>query len=224
MKGTGIESSRPSSLPPVSGSVVSVLLHAGVIAGVVAVQAHVATLPPEEPLPITAQFLYPLLKPMPKPVREQISFVGLDQYVTDAQPVQTDPAAVKKPPTEIPPPPRQVEVQEVRVEEPPKAFTELEVDSAAIRDPSSAGPAYPLKLLELKLEGSTTARFIVDSTGHVDVASLEILESSHPDFTQAVRDVLPRMRYQPARMGRRPVAQLVEQRFGFRIAPPGIIE
>lgn len=202
----------------------SVLLHGGLIAGVVALQTHIATLPPEEPLPVTAQFLYPLLKPMPRPVHEQISFVGLDTYVAEAAPVQVDESAAKKPPTELPPPPRQVEVQEVKVEEPPKAFTELEVDSAAIRDPSSAGPAYPTKLLELKLEGSTTARFIVDSTGHVDVASLEILDSSHPDFTQAVRDVLPRMRYQPARMGKRPVAQLVEQRFGFRIAPPGFIE
>jgi TonB family protein len=118
------------------------------------------------------------------------------------------------------PPPNQVAVEEVAVPEPPRTFSEIEVDSAAVRDPESAGPAYPPKLLELKLEGATVVQFVVDSTGHVDVKSLVVLESTHPDFTQAVRDVLPRMKYQPARMGRRPVAQLVEQKFGFRIAPP----
>ena len=124
------------------------------------------------------------------------------------------------PPTEIPPPPRQVAVEEVHAPEPPKTFSEIEVDSAATRDPDSAGPVYPVKLLALKVEGTTLVQFVVDSTGRVVVSSVIVLESTHPEFTQAVRDALPDMKYQPARLGKRTVAQLVEQRFGFRIQPP----
>lgn len=221
MRGPGIESSRPLSFAPKGGALISVLLHAGLISATVAIQAHLATLPPEDTGPESAHFLYPLLRPMPKPVQEQISYVGLTGAVPVNVPVvpamkddhATEEAAVKPPPT-------QLAVEEVAVPEPPRTFSEIEVDSAAVRDPESAGPAYPPKLLEAKLEGATVVQFVVDSTGHVDIKSLVVLESTHPDFTKAVRDVLPRMKYQPAKMGRRPVAQLVEQRFGFRIAPP----
>ena len=219
MKGTGIESSRPLTLPPLTGSAASLLLHAGIILGTLLYSAHLDSLPPEPEVPANAQFLYPLLRPMPRPVQEVISFVGLglsQPVATKVQPASSAPLR----PTEFPPPPRQVAVAEVQAPDPPKAFSELEVDSAAVRDPDSDGPVYPLKLLALKLEGATVAQFVVDSTGKVDVASLVIVESTHPGFTQAVRDVLPRMKYRPAHLGKRAVAQLVEQRFGFRILPP----
>lgn len=219
MKGTGIESSRPLSLPPLYGSLASLIAHASIVGGTLLFSAHLQSQPEEDTGPASAQFLYPLLKPQPRPVHEVISFVGLDAYQQSALPVQQA-ASAPKAPTEIPPPPRQIAVEEVHAPEPPKTFSEIEVDSAAVRDPESAGPVYPPKLLEMKLEGSTLAQFVVDSAGRVEVSSLVILDSTHPDFTQAVRDVLPRMKYQPARLGKRPVAQLVEQRFGFRIAPP----
>ena len=219
MKGTGIESSRPLPLPPLIGSAASLLLHAGIIVGTLLYSAHLDSLPPEVELPASAHFLYPLLKPMPRPVQEMISFVGLGQYQPVAAPVQQA-ASLSLPPTKIPPPPRQVVVEEVHAPEPPKAFSEIEVDSAVTRDPDSAGPVYPVKLLALKVEGATLVQFVVDSTGRVDVSSAIILESTHPEFTQAVRDVLPHLKYQPARLGKRTVAQLVEQRFGFRIQPP----
>ena len=218
MKGTGVETSRPRMLPPLGGTVASLLLHAGIIAGAVLFNAHLDALPPEDSASTVVKFLFPTVKPVPRPVMERVSFVGISTNQPTAETVQQG-ARVRKS-TLLPPPPRQVAVEEVHTALPPKTFSEIEVDSAAIRDPDSAGPDYPPKLLELKLEGSTLVRFVVDSTGHVDVASLVVLESTHPDFTQAVRDVLPRMKYQPARLGKHPVAQLVEQRFGFRIAPP----
>lgn len=217
MKGTGIESSRPFSRPPLFGPAASLLLHAGVVAGYVAVTTHLDSLPPEEPTPISAQFLYPLLKPMPRPVQEQITYVGLGPPMT--QIVQNQAPEGNKA-TQAPPPPPQAAVEEVKVEEPPRAFTEIEVDSAAVRDPSSVGPAFPPDLLQAKIEGAIRVQFIVDSTGRVEVASLVILDSSHPGFTKAVRDVLPKMKFQPARIGRRPVSQMVEQGFAFRINPP----
>ena len=41
-------------------------------------------------------------------------------------------------------------------------------------------------------------RFVVDTTGRVDPASVEVLESSHELFTAAVRETLARLRFVPA--------------------------
>ena len=64
------------------------------------------------------------------------------------------------------------------------------------------------------------ARYVVDTTGFADAASLEILKATHPGFVQAVRDALPYMRFSAAKIGPQKVRQLVEQPFTFRIAAP----
>lgn len=99
-------------------------------------------------------------------------------------------------------------------------FTVLEVDSAVVRSQTSAAPAYPLDLLTKHVEGSVTARYVVDTTGFADIESLEVLRSSNDGFVRAVRDALPYMRFSPAKIGRQKVKQVVEQSFTFRITPP----
>jgi TonB family protein len=99
------------------------------------------------------------------------------------------------------------------------AFSVLEVDSAVTRHPWSAAPEYPVDMLKKKLEGSVFVRYVVDTTGFADPSSLEVLRSTHADFTTAVRNALPDMRFNPARIGRRRVRQLVEQEFSFKITP-----
>jgi TonB family protein len=99
-------------------------------------------------------------------------------------------------------------------------FTILEVDSAVVRSANSAAPAYPLELLEKHIEGFVLARYVVDTTGFADVASLQVLKATHPGFEQAVRDALPYMRFSAAKIGPQRVRQLVEQTFTFRIAGP----
>jgi periplasmic protein TonB len=59
----------------------------------------------------------------------------------------------------------------------------------------------------------------VGATGRVDMASVRVLESDHPEFSESVRTALAEMRFRPARRGGKSVRQLVEQRFNFRIAP-----
>lgn len=98
-------------------------------------------------------------------------------------------------------------------------FTALQVDSAAVRDPASAAPAYPPALLAQGIQGSVEAQYVVDTTGAADSSTLRILASTHPDFTAAVRAALPGMRFAPARIGAQKVRQLVEQEFTFRITP-----
>jgi TonB family protein len=102
-------------------------------------------------------------------------------------------------------------------------FTIAEVDSVAIVDPASSAPAYPPALLKLGIEGSVMVRYVVDSLGHADMSTLEVVRASRVEFAVAVREALPNMHFTPARMGTRPVPQLVEQPFNFRIQKPDTI-
>lgn len=99
------------------------------------------------------------------------------------------------------------------------AFTVLEVDSAVVRDPSSAAPEYPAQLLARGIEGFAAVRYVVDSTGQVDTLTYRVVQATVPDFAVEVRRVLPAMRFRPALQGGRRVRQLVQQTFRFRIAP-----
>jgi protein TonB len=95
----------------------------------------------------------------------------------------------------------------------PYEVGEVETPAAAL---SRSGPEYPERAIRLALSGMVTARFIVDSRGRVE-SDVVILESSSDEFTSAVRSYLRRARYRPARVGGRPVRQLVEQRFVFEL-------
>jgi hypothetical protein len=109
---------------------------------------------------------------------------------------------------------------------PDSVYSVLDVDTAVVRSAKSAAPAYPLKLLEAHIMGYVNARYIVDTTGFADTASFHVMAATNPEFIDAVRDVLPYMRFEPAKIGAMRVRQLVEQQFSFRItdtatvAPP----
>jgi TonB family protein len=100
---------------------------------------------------------------------------------------------------------------------PDNAFSIVDVDSAAIRDPSSAAPSYPPMMMAKGVEGYATMRFVVDSTGLVDLLTVQLLDATHAEFVQAVHEALPRMKFHPARMGAHSVRQLAEQVFRFEI-------
>jgi len=100
-------------------------------------------------------------------------------------------------------------------------FTMLEVERMVERCEGSAAPVYPPKLSALGKEGRVVATFVVETTGLVEMTSVQVLASDDPEFSESVRTALGEMRFRPATRGRRPVRQLVEQRFNFRIAPAG---
>ncbi|MCR4340668.1 MAG: TonB family protein [Gemmatimonadaceae bacterium] len=95
----------------------------------------------------------------------------------------------------------------------PYVVGEVEIPAAAL---SKSGPEYPERAIRLALSGAVRARFIVDARGRVE-SNVVILESTSDEFTSAVRSYLRRARYRPARVGGRPVRQLVEQRFVFEL-------
>ena len=99
------------------------------------------------------------------------------------------------------------------------AFSSVEVETAAERDPESAAPAYPRNLMNAGVEGYAAMRFVVDTGGRVDLTSIRVLDATHPEFAAAVKQAMPGMLFTPARLGERPVRQLAEQLFRFQIAP-----
>jgi len=104
--------------------------------------------------------------------------------------------------------------------DPEPVWTELEVDSTVLRHPLSVAPSYPQRLLEDRIEGTVYVAFVVDSTGLALPGTFRVIRSSHRGFAEAVREALPMMRFRPAYLGGRPVRQLVEQPFTFRIRTP----
>jgi protein TonB len=78
-------------------------------------------------------------------------------------------------------------------------------------------PLYPTALRSAQLEGTVVARFVVDTSGRAEPASVSFREASHPLFADAVRQALLRSRYLPAMLNGRKVRQLVEQRFAFSL-------
>lgn len=102
------------------------------------------------------------------------------------------------------------------------AFTDIDVDSAAVRHPDSAAPAYPPELMRLGVEGYVSLRFVVDTSGRVDPATVQVIEASRPEFARAVLAAIPGMKFTPARIGSIKVRQLAEQLFRFAIQRPTV--
>jgi TonB family protein len=80
-------------------------------------------------------------------------------------------------------------------------------------------PRFPDALLHsTRPEGEVVVRFMVNELGIVDVGSMTVLQSDHELFTAAVRDILPRFRFEPARTHApesKPVAAWVTVPFRF---------
>ncbi len=79
-------------------------------------------------------------------------------------------------------------------------------------------PTFPEALRSRKREGEVVVRFIVNELGTVDVASMIVERSDHDLFTEAVREILPRFRFEPARTQppeSKPVARWVSIPFRF---------
>lgn len=80
-------------------------------------------------------------------------------------------------------------------------------------------PRFPDALLRSgHREGQVVVRFMVNEFGSVDAASMIVERSDHDLFTSAVRDILPRFRFEPARTpapDSKPVAAWVSVPFRF---------
>ncbi|MFL5622642.1 MAG: energy transducer TonB [Gemmatimonadaceae bacterium] len=79
-------------------------------------------------------------------------------------------------------------------------------------------PDYPASLREAGVEGQVLAQFVVNENGRYEPGTLKILNSSNSQFTAAVKDALPRMKFSAAQIGGKKVQQLVQMPFQFHIS------
>ena len=98
-----------------------------------------------------------------------------------------------------------------------QTYFEFQVEKPAEMLQDSPKPKYPAVLESSGIAGEVQAQFVVRMDGKGDVDTFKVLKSSNELFTQAVRNVLPRMHFSPAMIGGKPVNQLVQQSFQFAV-------
>ncbi len=98
-----------------------------------------------------------------------------------------------------------------------QTYFEFQVEKPAEMLAESPKPKYPSVLESSGIAGEVQAQFVVSSAGKADMDSFKVLKSTNELFTQAVKNVLPRMRFSPAQIGGKPVNQLVQQSFQFAV-------
>ena len=118
----------------------------------------------------------------------------------------------------------------VRVDQPPvvappqqmkstDVFFEFQVEAPVRQLPTSSGPTYPAAARTEQREGEVLAQFVVDTAGLVVPGTYKVLRAIGGDeFVVAVREGLPSLRFEPARVGGRKVKQLVQQPFQFALS------
>ena len=98
------------------------------------------------------------------------------------------------------------------------AFFEYQVDEPVVLR-ETFKPAYPPALKSSGISGEVWAQFVVDETGRVDMRTFKALKSADPQFTAAVKAVLPKWRLDPAIKQGKKVKQIVQQGFVFGLPP-----
>ncbi len=98
-----------------------------------------------------------------------------------------------------------------------QTYFEFQVEKPAEMLQDSPKPKYPSVLESSGIAGEVQAQFVVRSDGKADMDTFKVLKSSNELFTQAVKNVLPRMHFSPAMIGGKPVNQLVQQSFQFAV-------
>ena len=216
---TLLESRGVKAPPSIGGVVVSAVTHGAIIVALVFGSGHVSDV--LDRLDQTLTFLIPPDR-APPPTQTDLSFasigggrntVGVDTKVRR----ESKDGSI-----------RRLEVAGAQqfgennsasaaTDTPDNAFSVIEVDSLAVVDINSAAPSYPKELMEKGIEGFAAMRFVVDSTGKIDLGTVQTLETTNSGFVAAVREAMPGMRFRPAKMGDHPVRQLAEQLFKFQI-------
>ncbi len=231
---TQLLASRPARHEGSQGTAVSVIVHGALItAAIIATATRPVTETPRQ------SFVVPLTAPVSKPQQSE----PRARPRTPERPAPTTPTITETVPVDVPPVVAPTDVPSslpvvseagdpVLYPEPcgtpstgdpsgspigTGVYGAESVDVAARLLPHSPLPRYPEMLKAQRLEGGARLRFVVNADGRVELSTVEVLDATHPAFTEAVRAVLPRLRFAPARVGRQKVPQLVEIPFGFQL-------
>ena len=83
---------------------------------------------------------------------------------------------------------------------------------------TSAKPRYPEPLRQAGIDGRVLVRFVVDTLGRIDPTSVQVLSSTHDQFTRAVRKALSGFRFRPAESNGKRIPALAEMPFEFKVS------
>ena len=95
-----------------------------------------------------------------------------------------------------------------------RRFSPAELVTAPVLD-------YPRLLRDAGIDGHVVLRFIIDTTGQIEPASIEVLEQTHDAYAAAARTGVLGARFRPARYGDRAVRQLTRWPVSFGMAAGG---
>jgi TonB family protein len=99
----------------------------------------------------------------------------------------------------------------------PGAFNSFEVDVEVVAIAGTVRPHYPDFLRSSGTQGQVIAQFVVNEAGRADPNTFRVVSSTHKLFSDAVSRALPQMRFTPAKIRGKPVSQLVQQLFVFKL-------
>jgi len=94
-------------------------------------------------------------------------------------------------------------------------YTEAVVDEKPVVL-SAPQLVYPDLLRQARIQGRVIVRAIIDTMGHAEANSLDILESPNPGFDESAKTYVRRVLFRPARIQGRAVRVLIQVPIEFR--------
>lgn len=94
---------------------------------------------------------------------------------------------------------------------------ELLVDRAPRLMGNAPEPKYPASLRAAGIEGRVVVQFVVDTLGRAELGDLQVVETPHPSFVDAVRAALARYRFTVGEAAGRKVRTRVQLPFVFTL-------
>jgi periplasmic protein TonB len=226
-----IESKQKGSRT-IGQSILSVLVHGGLIFGAVKATQGVAETIKNRPVDTTMVFLKPPPPPPPPPDQPP------PDVIVAANPPPKGFQTVVAPtdiPKDIPP----IDLNEKPFD--PKDFTGKGVEGgistgvvggtgpvtgevfleAQLDDPvqpiSIPTPRYPPVLQSAGIAGAVDLQYVVDTTGHAEPNSFKVLKTTHPAFAEPAKEAIAKGVFKPAKFKGQAVRQLVQQRISFKV-------
>lgn len=96
-------------------------------------------------------------------------------------------------------------------------YFEFQVDKPVTPRANMQNLKYPGGLRLRNIEGNVLIQFVVHIDGTADMRTFKVLRSTHAAFTEAVREYVSQLRFNPAELNGRVVRQLVQQPFNFTL-------
>ena len=95
-----------------------------------------------------------------------------------------------------------------------QVFMEAQVDDPPVL--VSAGPMrYPDVLRAAGISGRVTVKFVIDTTGHPDPNTIQIVATPHPGFSNAAKELVAKSVFRPGKVHGQAVSVLVQQNINF---------